>query len=53
MADNDAPAAPTFQLNKFYLKDASFESPASPTVFGGQNPQSTMHFKTYSQEGES
>ena len=37
MADNDAPASPTFQLNKFYLKDASFESPASPKVFGGQN----------------
>ena len=38
MADNNTPTAPTFQFNQVYLKDASFESPCSPEVFGPQNP---------------
>ena len=38
MAENNTPTAPTFQFNQVYLKDASFESPCSPEVFGPKNP---------------
>ena len=38
MAENKTPTAPTFQFNQVYLKDASFESPCSPEVFGPKNP---------------
>ena len=37
MAENNTPTAPTFQFNQVYLKDASFESPCSPEVFGPKN----------------
>ena len=32
----DQPEGPQFALQRIYLKDSSFESPRSPTVFQGQ-----------------
>ena len=34
--DQDQPTGPQFALQRIYLKDSSFESPGSPTVFQGQ-----------------
>ena len=43
----DQPEGPQFQVQRIYLKDASFESPRSPTVFQGQwQPKVNFDIKT-------
>ena len=45
--DQDEPKGPQFGLQRIYLKDSSFESPGSPTVFQGQwNPKINFDIKT-------
>ncbi len=46
-ATGDAKQGPNFALQRLYLKDASFESPASPGTFQGQwSPKVTFDIKT-------
>ena len=45
--EQDEPKGPQFGLQRIYLKDSSFESPGSPTVFQGQwNPKINFDIKT-------
>ena len=49
----DQPEGPHFQLQRIYLKDASFESPRSPAVFKGQwQPKINFDIKTKSSKIE-
>ncbi len=44
---NDQPEGPQFALQRIYLKDSSFESPRSPTVFQSQwTPKINFDIKT-------
>jgi len=38
-------AAPVFRLDKFYLKDLSFESPNAPETFFLQNPEANVDMR--------
>lgn len=56
MADDQPDAAETqrrFQVQKLYLKDVSFESPAAPDIFAadsGWNPQVDLQLDTHARQ---
>lgn len=50
-AEGDQATGPQFALQRIYLKDASFESPRSPTVFQGKwAPRINFDIKTRSEK---
>jgi len=44
-ADTGAGTSPVFRLDKFYLKDLSFESPNAPESFFIQNPEANVDMR--------